>query len=363
MPEKDAIHERLLQIQKASNRAKALVQQILTYSRHAEFALTPLAVDEAVKDSVALIRSSLPPRVDLVCEEFETAYVAADVTQMHQVVLNLCVNASQAIGDQAGTITVSVSTLDTSRSNGFGTGVNAVQSGWSQMWIGSLTPRRYCCIRVADTGCGMSRQTMARIFEPFFTTKEVGTGTGLGLAAVHGILRNHDAVVAVSSRVGIGTVFEIYLPLCDERDVAVPEPFAANKDANLAPFEGDERILLVDDDRALLDATTTALLRRGYDVVAFTNAEEALASFRRAPGTWDIVVTDRSMPRLSGEQLAHEIRQLRPDIPIIMATGFGDAADEKRARQIGINEFIFKPISNIDLMVAIRRALTGPAQQ
>jgi CheY-like chemotaxis protein len=200
---------------------------------------------------------------------------------------------------------------------------------------------------------------MARIFEPFFTTKEVGSGTGLGLAAVHGILRNHDAIVAISSRVGIGTVFEIYLPLCDERDVAIPDTVAAIENSNLAPFEGHERILLVDDDRALLDATRTALLRRGYDVVAFTSSEVALASFRRAPDTWDIIVTDRSMPRLSGEQLAREIRELRPDIPIIMATGFGDPADEERARQIGINEFVFKPISNTDLMVAIRRALTG----
>jgi CheY-like chemotaxis protein len=197
----------------------------------------------------------------------------------------------------------------------------------------------------------MDRPTMMRIFEPFFTTKEVGKGTGLGLAAVHGILRNHKAVVAVASSPGKGTVFEVYLAVCEDEGAVVSVPVPA------ADLGGTERILLVDDDRSLLDATHTILARSGYDVVGFADPEEALAAFRGAPDQWDVVLTDRSMPRLSGEELAWSILQLRPDIPIIMATGFSDEADEQRARQIGIKEFVFKPIVGKELLMAVRRTL------
>jgi CheY-like chemotaxis protein len=230
-------------------------------------------------------------------------------------------------------------------------GPTELGDGWARMWVGVLNPGRYCRITVADTGCGMERPTMMRIFEPFFTTKEVGTGTGLGLAAVHGILRNHNGVVAVSSCVGKGSVFDVYLPVCGEADAAFEER------VEVVEITGHERILLVDDDRALLDITQALLTRRGYDVSSFSSPEEALAAFRHTPDNWDIVLTDRSMPTLSGEDLAYQILQLRPDMPVIMATGFGEATDEERARQIGIAEFIFKPIAGSDLLFAIRRAL------
>jgi DNA-binding NtrC family response regulator len=172
------------------------------------------------------------------------------------------------------------------------------------------------------------------------------------LAAVHGILRNHKAVVAVASSVGTGTVFEVYLPVSEDTDAVASAP------AEPVGVAGSERILLVDDDRSLLDATHTILVRAGYHVVDFSDPEQALASFRRAPERWDLVLTDRSMPRLSGEELAWSILQVRPDIPIIMATGFSDEADEQRARQIGIKEFVFKPIVGNDLLLAIRRTFT-----
>jgi signal transduction histidine kinase/ActR/RegA family two-component response regulator len=368
--EHDDIRERLQQIMKAGNRAKALVQQILTYSRSAEFTLDLVAVDEAISESIALIGGSLPPTVKLVTEHFEKALIEADVTQLHQVMLNLCINASQAMEGKPGTIAVSVTTLDATQSDRLSAGFNGqpnkpafspaeLEGGWSRMWIGVLSPRDYCCIKIADNGCGMDRPTMTRIFEPFFTTKEVGAGTGLGLAAVHGILRNHNAVVAVSSAVGKGTVFEIYLPLSDRRSLALVPPPEAEDGGDIAGLTGSERILLVDDDRALLDTTRLMLTRRGYRVVAFADPEDALAAFRRAPGDWDLMLTDRSMPRLSGEALAGEVLHLRPDLPIIMATGFGEAADEKRARGLGIAEFVFKPIIGKDLLVAIRRAVAS----
>jgi DNA-binding response OmpR family regulator len=168
---------------------------------------------------------------------------------------------------------------------------------------------------------------------------------------VHGILRNHKAVVSVASSVAQGTVFEVYLPVCEDYDAVANAPAAA------VNVTGNERILLVDDDRSLLDATQAILVRSGYSVIGFADPEEALASFRQAPEQWDLVLTDRSMPRLSGEELAWGILQTRDDIPIIMATGFSDEADEQRARQIGIKEFVFKPIVGNDLLLAVRRAL------
>ena len=362
LPQKDAIHERLQQIMKAGDRAKALVQQILTYSRHAEFTLKPIEIDRAVADSIDLIRLSMPANIKLVTEQFEKIYAAADPTQLHQVLLNLCMNAAQAIGEDKGTVRISVTTLpvtavDASLSSFVGKvsqplfGPSDRGSGWSRMWVGALNPGRHCRITIEDNGSGMDRATMMRIFEPFFTTKEVGKGTGLGLAAVHGILRNHKAVVAVASCVGTGTVFEVYLPVCEDEDAVVSAPVP------LSDLAGSERILLVDDDRSLLDATQTILARSGYAVTGFADPEEALAAFRRAPDTWDLVLTDRSMPRLGGEELAWNILQARPEIPIIMATGFSDEADEQRARQIGITEFVFKPIIGNDLLVAVRRAL------
>ena len=335
----------------------------MTYSWHAAFTLKPIEIDKSVAESIDLIRSSVPANIKLISEPFETVSAAADPTQLHQVLLNLCMNAAQAIGEGKGTIRVSVTTVpvtpaDASLSSFVGKvsqplfGPSDRGSTWSRMWVGGLSPGRHCRITIEDSGCGMDRPTMMRIFEPFFTTKEVGKGTGLGLAAVHGILRNHKAVVSVASSVGSGTVFEVYLPVCEDDDAVAGAPATAP-----VAVIGSERIMLVDDDRSLLDATHAILARSGYDVVGFTDPEEALATFRRAPEKWDLILTDRSMPRLSGEELAWNILQAREDIPIIMATGFGDEADEQRARQIGIKEFVFKPIVGNELLLAIRRAV------
>jgi signal transduction histidine kinase/FixJ family two-component response regulator len=362
LPKPDASHERLQQIMKAGDRAKALVRQILTYSRHAEVSLQPIEIEKPVTDSIELIRSALPANVTVITEPFENLHAAADATQLHQVLLNLCMNAAQAIGDAKGTIRISVTSLSvTLADTSFGGLIGRVNQplfapsdrgdGWSRMWVGALGPGNHCRITIEDSGCGMDRRTMMRIFEPFFTTKEVGKGTGLGLAAVHGILRNHEGVIAVASCVGKGSIFEVYLPVRQYTAAVVGEP------SQPVDLTGTERVLLVDDDRSLLDATRAVLVRVGYAVTGFSNSEDALASFRDAPQQWDLILTDRSMPRLSGEELAGNILRIRPDVPIIMATGFSDEASEQRARQIGVTEFVFKPIVGNDLLLAIRRAL------
>jgi signal transduction histidine kinase/CheY-like chemotaxis protein len=356
--------EQLQQISKSGNRAKDLVQQILAYSRNTEFKAEPLAMDEAARESVDLIRSSLPRNIELIYGQWDKTRVAADANQLHQIFLNLCLNAAQAIGGAAGQIHVSIKLIEVADDRapsiavrGRGTMVptslaDAAREGWLGMTIGVPREGRSCRVTVEDTGCGIDRATMLRIFEPFFTTKEVGQGTGLGLAAVHGILRNHSATVTVESCVGRGTRFLIDFPISDEElctDSVAPPPRAAGAD--------HERILLVEDDQSLLDTTRKILAKLDYDVVGFSRPEDALAAFRRAPGSWDLILTDRTMPRLDGEELAKEILRLRPDMPIVMCTGFGEQADEDRAKRIGVSEFLFKPLLGPELSGAIRRAM------
>jgi PAS domain S-box-containing protein len=360
--------ESVEQIMKAGDRAKLLVQQILTYSRNVEFNLEPLDAAEAIGESLALVRSAIPRDVALTRGRWERVWVAADPIQTHQLILNLCVNAGQAIESGRGLISVSVErvAIDAARlariaaeaaavSDGARAGADT--AGRTKMWFGTPEEGPYCRITVSDNGCGMPQKTIARIFEPFFTTKEVGKGTGLGLAAVHGILRNHKGVISVDSTVGKGTTFEVYIPATAETDddesvVVAPLPAAA-------VAGGRERIMLVDDDQSLLEVTRLSLVRLGYEVVAFANPEEALSSFQLMPAVWDLVMTDRAMPRINGEELALEILRIRPEIPIVMATGFGEAVDEIRARDIGIREFLYKPVVGLDLAAAVRRAIDG----
>jgi signal transduction histidine kinase/predicted MFS family arabinose efflux permease/ActR/RegA family two-component response regulator len=367
IPAGDPARDLLQQIAKSGNRAKGLVQQILAYSRNTAFTAEPLAMDEAARESIDLIRSSLPPNVELICGRWDKARVAADPTQLHQIFLNLCLNAAQAIGDAPGQIRISIELTEATddRAPAIGgrgreamvpTGLaDAARAGWLGMTVGARREGRSCRVIVEDTGCGMDRATMQRIFEPFFTTKEVGQGTGLGLAAVHGILRNHKATITIESCVGRGTRFLVDFPVCEELRAGGEPPPAPPVGANHG------RILLVEDDQSLLDTTSEILARLGYDVVGFSKPEDALAAFRQAPGSWDLILTDRAMPRLDGEELAEEILRLRPGMPIIMCTGFGEEADEERARRIGVREFLFKPLLGPELSSAIRRALLQSA--
>jgi signal transduction histidine kinase/ActR/RegA family two-component response regulator len=362
----DPNRDQLQQIVKSGNRAKGLVQQILAYSRNTEFRAEPIAMDRAARESIELIRSSLPRNIEVSCGQWDNVRVAADSTQLHQIFLNLCLNAAQAIGSGGGRIDISVelaATNDGARSIAGRVRetmasvyvVDGKRSGWLGMTIGTLAAERFCRVAIEDTGCGMDRATMMRIFEPFFTTKEVGQGTGLGLAAVHGILRNHNAMITVESCVGQGTRFLIDFPVCNElgKDLETPPAW---------PGAGDhKRLLLVEDDQMLLDTTSRILTRLGHDVVGFAKPEEALAAFRLTPGRWDLILTDRTMPRLNGEQFAEEILRVRPDMPIIMCTGFGEQADEERARRIGVREFLFKPVLGPELIAAIGRALPHSA--
>ena len=351
------------QIIRAGERAKSLVQQILTYSRNQEPTLAPADAAAIFDEALDTLGRTLPENITLRRGRWESAVVQADTTQLHQIATNLLINAVHAIGERPGDLFVSVDTamiagdsieyLPGSREAPDRPVLEQTIGSATRLSFGTLARGTYGRLVVEDTGCGMDRQTMTRMFEPFFTTKEVGKGTGLGLAAVHGIMRNHQGAIVVESEPGRGSRFEIYLPLTLEARVQTVEA------PREAPTNGRERILLVDDDAALLGMARQTLVKLGYQVEAFSQPAEALNAFRRNPYGWDAVLTDRTMPELSGEDLVREILAIRGDIPVVMATGFGDPDDEARVRALGVHELLYKPVIGQELAAAIGRALAS----
>ncbi len=365
LPAGHRVRPALQQITGAGNRARDLVRQILAYSRNSVAELTPVELGPVLEASLATLRMSLPANVVLEVGATARVVVSGNAAQLDQVIANLCINAVHAIGAAPGRVRVA---MDVIESDGQAMAGLAGFKGRlvsppsredrrtgeaAELWVGVLERRRYARIVVEDTGCGMSQATLARIFEPFFTTKEVGKGTGLGLAAVHGILRTHAGVMHVASVLGAWSRFELYLP-----ESAAPsartEADSTGADRRTA---GGARVLVVDDDPALLELARLTLSRRGYAVSVFGYAREALAALEAAPRAWDLVVTDRAMPELDGETFAREVRRLRDDLPIIMVTGFVDSEDETRILSGGVEAIIFKPLVGPEFVGAVHDAL------
>ncbi|MBM3535193.1 MAG: response regulator [Alphaproteobacteria bacterium] len=355
-PKEDPGYERLRQIIESGTRARDLVRQILTYSRNAESERKPLELGAVVKDSLTIVNPLMPSNVSLKFERMDECLVAGDATQIHQVLLNLCLNAAQAIGSKEGQITVSVQSVQARAGEGQDSAFPKSSSARNPVrgQSGTLADGRYARIAVRDTGVGIDEETMPRIFEPFFTTKEVGQGTGLGLAAVQGIVRNHEGVIAIESVLGAGTSFSVYLPLIDV--AALP---AREEKPSTLPIAGKEKILLVDDDRALLAVTKDILIRLGYSVDAFAEPLLALAAFREKPGDWDLVITDRAMPRVPGEALAKEMKKLQPKLPILMLSGFISAEEDVSLRKAGIDTVISKPVLPDEIGAAVRSIISS----
>jgi PAS domain S-box-containing protein len=326
----------------AGQRAKELVQQILTFSRQQPQKRSSLLLQPLLTEALSLLRASLPATVTIRPQiAAEAGPVLADPSQILQVIMNLCTNAMHAMRETGGTLEIRIEAIT----------VDAVHAARHPR----LHPGPYVCLIVRDTGHGMSPEVLARIFEPFFTTKSPGEGSGLGLAMVHGIVANHDGVIMVESTPGQGTTFIVYLPRSEQ-----PVSPAS------APTEpipgGQERILFVEDEAPLAELGRTMLTRLGYDVVACKSSREALELFGTAPQHFDLVITDYTMPELTGEALACELRRLRPDLPIILCTGFTPTLTPERATALGINAFLMKPLGLRDLALAIRRVLgTAPA--
>ena len=328
----------LEEVAKASRRVKDLVQQILSFGRRQKLERKATSLALVVVETARLVRTTLPPTVSLTvnCDPHAPA-VLADATQIKQILLNLCGNAIQAIQDcgRPGAIEMDLSAFAKTEGDAHD----------------SLKPGRYACLRVRDTGSGMDQATRARIFEPFFTTKQVGKGTGLGLSVVHSIVREHEASIEVESALGEGSSFRIYIPAID---TLVEEDYASGQDA--APVGGSgKHVLYIDDEEAIVLLMTRLLERQGYRVSGYTDPEKALAEARANPGQFDLVVTDYSMPRVSGLDVARALKRLRADLPVVLASGYITEELRANAPEAGVSELIYKPNTVDELCAVVAR--------
>jgi PAS domain S-box-containing protein len=337
-PQESATWRNLEQALAASRRARELVQHLLTFYRHDTPERQPLALPTLVKEVLILLRASLPTTIAIRQSIDERAgRVHADATQIHQVLMNLCTNAEYAMRERGGILEVKVEAVEVDRAFADAHTV--------------LPPGAYVRLSVRDTGSGIAPETLQRIFDPFFTTKKVGEGTGMGLTVVRSIVADHGGTVAVTSVLGGGTTFEVYLPCVDEgvSDIS-PSP-------EMSLSGGQESILFVEDEPALAHLGQEMLTHLGYDVVASTSSQEALDIFRITPQRFDLVITDQTMPQMTGETLSRELRRIRPDIPLILCTGFSHTLTADTALALGIDAFLMKPLTIRDLAAAIRRVL------
>jgi PAS domain S-box-containing protein len=327
------------QVFKAGERARDLVKQILSFSRQIDERPRPLRVSPIIKEVLKLLRASLPTTIKIRQEihaEWDT--IVADPTQIHQILMNLCTNAEYAMRGRQGELKVSLVPVNLEPSD------NLVIHH-------DLSPGEYLRLTVSDTGVGIDEEVMARIFDPFFTTKKPGEGTGLGLSVVYGIVKSYGGAVTAQSEVGKGTDFNVYLPLLTEVE------YEQEAKGETPIPGGQERILFVDDEAALVQLTAGILSGLGYEVVGRTSSLEALELFRTRPDWFDLVITDMTMPNMTGSELAQQLMRLRPDIPVILCTGFSEAMTQEKAKTIGVKEFIMKPIVQRQIAEAIRRAL------
>jgi CheY-like chemotaxis protein len=329
------------QVLKAGLRGRDLVRQILTFSRRGDQEKHALHLSPLIQETFKMLRSSLPTTIEMKLDLDENRDLAyADPSQIQQIIMNLGTNAFHAVGEKGGTLEVSLRAipLDTRE----------------LLPEPDMVPGEYLVLSVRDTGHGMEDGVMKRIFEPFFTTKEKGKGTGLGLSVVYGIVKSHNGGIRVSSRPGQGSVFSVYLPA---RTGAEVERESVSWET--LPT-GTERILLVDDEEPIVELGKGVLRRLGYTVVAKRSGREALETFRE-DGPFDLLITDQTMPEMTGVMLATELLKLRPDLPVILCTGYSESVSRETAQEVGIREFLMKPLSKRELARAVRRALEGNA--
>jgi signal transduction histidine kinase/CheY-like chemotaxis protein len=314
----------LRQILSAGDRATALVRQILAFSRQTHGERKLVSVGQVAREALSLLRAALPSGIAIRCQvDAFSDFVNADPTQLHQVFMNLGANAGHAIGTHGGELLIRISNLGRDEVNGAFT---------QPMPFGE-----YICIEVKDTGCGMTREVMARIFDPFFSTKPVNEGTGLGLAVVHGIITDHGGSIRVESEPGHGTKFTIYLPAAENSP-----PTAASQHS--MPLRGSERILVVDDEELVVGAIGGTLARLGYRVTTEMSSSEALRRFKESPDGFDLVITDQTMPELSGLELCEAMHELRPKLPVILVTGYSPDVSGRSAQSLGVIGVLGKPI-------------------
>ncbi|SHK60921.1 PAS domain-containing protein [Desulfatibacillum alkenivorans DSM 16219] len=337
LPEDHPSHANIQEVLKASERAKRIIKQILAFSRRSEPEQSLIRLEEILDEVLTLIRASFPSSIEIRKKIFcENDRIMGDSSQLHQVFMNLLTNARHAVSEETGVVEVAVESVD------------VTDHAWATKH--SILPGPFLKISVSDNGHGMDEVTLQRIFDPYFTTKDKGKGTGMGLAVVEGVVTSHFGTITVNSKPGRGATFAIWLPAIEKG-----EETAIHGDETIQT--GNESVLFVDDEEMLVKFGERMLSVLGYRVLAFTDPLAALEAFRENPGGFDLVVTDLTMPGLTGDKLASEILKIRPDMPIVLATGYTRSFTQKRALEIGIRSVFLKPLLATEFSQAIRKVL------
>ena len=335
-----AIRSHLDQIGVAADRARDLVQQILTFSRNSDQEKHPLDISAVIKEALKLLRSTIPSTIDIRTEISVASPILADPTGIHQVIMNLCTNAYHSMRETGGLLRVSLKEQE----------VDAK----SAKTIG-IEPGAYVILQVRDTGSGMDGETLNKIFEPYFTTKGKEEGTGLGLAVVHGIVESLHGCIRVESEHGKGTCFTVYLPVIEEAHAGAQEPEPESEQP--VPEGCGQNIMFVDDEEMICRLYTFMLEDAGYKVTTFTDSGLALEHLRHDPRGWDLLITDMTMPGFSGEKLAEKARILNPNLPVIMCTGYSEVLTQERIERMGLKAFLQKPVAKNTLLIEVARAM------
>jgi len=331
------LQDDLTQVRSAANRATNLVKQILTFSRRQQQEKLPLQAFTVVKEALKLLRASIPTTIEIRQDIATEAAILGDPTQIHQMVMNLCTNAYHAMKERGGMLAVTLHETEIEQ---------AITDCGTELPAG-----RYLKLSVSDTGCGMGKDILTRIFEPYFTTKDKDTGTGLGLAVVHGIVKEHQGQISVYSEPEQGTTFNVYLPMVHQMaPVTGLAPVAPKARAN-------ERIMVVDDEPAIREMISRFLTNAGYRVDPFANGREAWTALQQTPEAWNLLLTDQTMPEMTGDLLAAKALALKPGLPVIICSGFSEILNDKRAHAMGVKAYLQKPVSVSALLSAMAKAL------
>lgn len=320
----------------AGNRAKELVKQILAFSRQTEIERIPVQLQPVIKEVLNMIRASIPSTIKIVDKiDSNCSVVYADPTQVHQVLMNLCTNANHAMEQSGGILKIELKNTHIDKIN------QAL----------TIKPGDYAELTVTDTGSGIDPAVIDKIYDPYYTNKEPGKGTGMGLAIIHGIITGYGGAISVESKLGKGTSFHVYFPVIAQQDLS---PVEDSQEIS----QGNERVLLIDDEETLAELSKDILERLGYGVTVQHSSMDALNIFQNNPDAFDVVITDQTMPGMTGFDLARQLLQIRSDIPIILCTGYSKLIDEETAKSIGIKEFALKPLSRGKIASLLRKVLT-----
>jgi signal transduction histidine kinase/ActR/RegA family two-component response regulator len=330
------VEDKLQGIYTAGNRAKDLVNQILTFARQTDEEIKPINVGRIAKEALKLLRASIPTTIEFRENLDSDALINGNPTQVHQIFMNLCTNAAHAMEADGGILKVSLTDIAFTEPEAIAHEI--------------LSPGNYLKIEVSDTGTGIEPEVLSSIFEPYFTTKSAGEGTGLGLAMVHGIVSGYRGVITVESDPGRGTAFFIFLPQAPKHEHRL-------KHQRFEAEGGNERILVVDDEQPIAEMMQQMLERLGYAATVRTSSLKALELFRLKPMNFDLVITDMTMPNMTGDKLAVALMEIRPDIPLVLCTGYSKKMSAERALELGIKAFVLKPLVKTEFTQIVRKVL------